>query len=317
MESEISSNIAALPFISIIIPVYNRPEQIVRLLKTLVIQQYLQHKFEIIIVDDGSTDTTVSVAQKFLEENAQQANNVPIAFTIISKSNGGPASARNFGAAAAHGEILAFIDSDCLASPGWLRSLADVFTENTCAGAGATIVNQGSGTWTANYLVHSHFYRHRVKNGVVEYLVTINAAFRKTDFARLNGFHIFDDVWNEDADLSFKLRSSGATLAVTDSSQVFHTGIPATTLALSAELRRYGYGAAVLAKNWPGRSPVKELLRHAGACVLAPYVAAKILRGAPLSEKIGAIPLVVIEHGSFCVGLLQGMFHSSKHPTTK
>ncbi len=317
MDSELSAAETELPFISIIIPVYNRSEQIARLLRTLVQQQYARRKFEIIVVDDGSTDATAAVARHCLEDAAKQDTSAVVAYTIITKTNGGPASARNCGAAAAQGEILAFIDSDCLASPEWLRSLADVFAQHTCAGVGAAIINQGVGTWTANYLVHSNFYRHRVKNGVVEYLITINAAFRKIDFERIHGFHEFADVWNEDADLSFKIRSSGASLAVTDSSQVIHTGVPSTVSALAAELRRYGYGAAILAKNWSGRSPVKELIRHAGACVLAPYVAAKLLPGAPLAEKIGSIPLIIVEHASFCVGLLQGMFHSSRHTGAK
>lgn len=97
------------PFVSVIVPVYNDCEHIELLLKSLLCQDYPKDLLEIIVIDNNSTDTSKEIVQKFpvtlLEENDIQSSY----------------AARNRGIRHAKGQILVFIDSDCVADSQWLR----------------------------------------------------------------------------------------------------------------------------------------------------------------------------------------------------
>ncbi len=97
-----------MPKVSVIIPTYNRADFIKDAVESVLCQTYKD--FEIIIVDDGSTDSTKDVLQKFHNK-----------ITYIYKSNGGAASARNVGINHAQGEYIAFLDSDDLWLPERLK----------------------------------------------------------------------------------------------------------------------------------------------------------------------------------------------------
>lgn len=86
-------------YVSVIIPSFNRAGTIARAIDSVLAQTYTD--LEVIVVDDGSTDSTGAVLQRYAGR-----------ITVLSQSNAGPSAARNRGAAAAHGEILAFLDSD-------------------------------------------------------------------------------------------------------------------------------------------------------------------------------------------------------------
>jgi glycosyltransferase involved in cell wall biosynthesis len=90
--------------VSIVIPVYNAASTIIRALDSIKNQTY--NDFEIIIVNDGSTDDSIDVIEKYRIGNPQ------FKMTIISKQNGGVSSARNEGLKIAKGEYLAFLDAD-------------------------------------------------------------------------------------------------------------------------------------------------------------------------------------------------------------
>lgn len=86
---------------SIIIPIYNVEKYIDRCLKSVINQSY--KNFEVILIDDGSTDKSISIANKYLLDER---------FTIYHKKNGGQSSARNYGINKANGEYIIFLDSD-------------------------------------------------------------------------------------------------------------------------------------------------------------------------------------------------------------
>ena len=104
-----------LPSITIIIPVKNRAEDTRACLDSLQALDYPKEKLEIIVVDGGSTDDTRTIIESF-----------PVKGIYLNGTKG-PSECRNHGAAEANGELLAFIDSDCLASPAWLKELVPYF----------------------------------------------------------------------------------------------------------------------------------------------------------------------------------------------
>lgn len=98
--------------VSAIMPAYNSSAYIAEAIRSVLDQDY--NNLELIVVDDGSSDDTTALARSFGER-----------VTVIQQSNKGPAAARNRGAQEARGELLAFIDSDDVWSPGKVRAQVD------------------------------------------------------------------------------------------------------------------------------------------------------------------------------------------------
>lgn len=107
------------PKYSIIIPVYNRPDEIDELLKSLTQQSY--KNFEVLIIEDGS-----SVAC----EKVVAAYNANLTIRYFEKPNSGPGPSRNFGFERAHGEYFVVFDSDCILPPGYFQSVDTALTEH-------------------------------------------------------------------------------------------------------------------------------------------------------------------------------------------
>src|ERR1700682_1849486 len=95
------------PFISVVIPVYNAAPFLAETLASVFVQNY--HPLEVILVDDGSTDRSLAVAEAWISP-----------LRIRHQANAGPAAARNRGIEMAQGEYLAFIDADDRLPQGWL-----------------------------------------------------------------------------------------------------------------------------------------------------------------------------------------------------
>jgi glycosyltransferase involved in cell wall biosynthesis len=118
-------------FCSVIIPVYNDCERIGLCLDGLLKQTYTRHQFEIITVDNGSTDKTLSVIQQYRDKYP-----VLIRCAVQDQIQGSYAT-RNKGIEEAKGEILAFTDSDCIPDPYWLEmGVKAVKKEDVSCGAG-------------------------------------------------------------------------------------------------------------------------------------------------------------------------------------
>lgn len=93
------------PYFSIVIPSYNASEVVVRCLESVIAQEY--KSFEVIVVDDGSTDASVDIVLHWINSRNQHD-----CMTLLTKKNGGPASARNYGIERSTGTYVAFLDVD-------------------------------------------------------------------------------------------------------------------------------------------------------------------------------------------------------------
>jgi glycosyltransferase involved in cell wall biosynthesis len=292
-----------LPFVSVVIPAYNAAGTVRACLAPLLQQTYPRDRYEIILVDDGSSDGLADAARAFV-------GTWPGSFSIIRKANGGPASARNAGMHASHADIVAFTDADCAAAPDWVEQLVSTLTRTVAAGVGGPIVNVSPPGWVARYLESGRFFRHRTRRGEVDYLLTANVAFRRAALLEVGGFAEEDGAWCEDADLSFRLKQDGYCLLLTNRGVVTHFGTPASVRGLVKDLYRYGRGNYVLSRRWTnGRTPAVELVRHAAAFELAPWLALARARRVGLWWALSFWPLIMVEHGAFIAGLLGGMAH--------
>jgi len=128
-----------LPSVSIIIPAHNEAKHIAKCLESL--QELDYPCFEIILVDDGSTDGTSVIASEFQSKFSNL-------FIIRSEKKHGSAYARNQGAKQARFEILAFLDADCVADRNWLKFLVSKMVETgTCASGSIKPANLGISRW--------------------------------------------------------------------------------------------------------------------------------------------------------------------------
>src|SRR5947209_322309 len=117
---------ASWPGVSIIIPSYNRAVQLQRCLRSLGELDYPPHCLEILVVDDASTDETPALLARETQEFESKGRVIRVIRHTVRQ---GVAISRNTGAEAARHSLLAYIDSDCVASPGWLAELVPAFQD--------------------------------------------------------------------------------------------------------------------------------------------------------------------------------------------
>lgn len=128
--------------ISVVIPLYNKAQSIRKTLDSVLAQTYKD--FEIVVVDDGSTDGSANVAFATLREFSGRPTGYGLEFSVIRKENGGVSSARNAGILAAKGEYVAFLDGDDLWHSEYLETLHQLIEDYPDAalyGIGCTTIN--------------------------------------------------------------------------------------------------------------------------------------------------------------------------------
>jgi glycosyltransferase involved in cell wall biosynthesis len=181
---------------SVIIPTFNRWESLQGTLLSLFRQEFDKSSFEIIVVDDGSSDETDSETKKIMEREPN--------LRYFRQTNSGPAKARNLGLSQAKGSIVAFIDSDALADKKWLANAKIYFDrQDVFALEGKIITPAGS-----KIGLFSHYFENP-RGGLYQ---TCNMFFRKDVLLSVGGFderfkkeHFF----REDSDLIFSLAEKG------------------------------------------------------------------------------------------------------------
>ncbi|MEA4840602.1 MAG: glycosyltransferase [Bacteroidales bacterium] len=191
------------PKVSVIVPAYNEELTVTRTIENLLKSDY--PLLDIVFVDDGSKDQTFA--------------NVKAAFSnidnvqILTKPNGGKASALNFGIASASGEILVCIDADTLLLPDAISKMVPFFVDEE-VGAVAGNVQVGNAVnfltnWQKMEYITSQNFERRALDEVNAILVVPGAigAFRKTAIDRIKGFTI--DTLAEDCDLTVRLHRAG------------------------------------------------------------------------------------------------------------
>jgi glycosyltransferase involved in cell wall biosynthesis len=270
------SSADAAPFVSVIIPIYNDADRLVGCLEALAAQTYPRSRFEVIVVDNGSTDHIQSVAARFPWVR------------LLSESKPGSYAARNTGLASAVGEIVAFTDADCLPAPTWLASGVQVLSSSKGVGlvGGAirvTFESPNRPTLSELYDRIFDFDQERfLKRG--KFACTANV-FSYTNLARQVG--AFDGGMRSvgDRDWGNRVAAAGYELAFAKDAIVAHPARPTVRELLHKRLRVAG-GHHVRAKKrtWPLLRFLHALMRQV---VWNPFSGA-----ARIWEKIGDVPVV-------------------------
>ncbi|HSJ15407.1 MAG TPA: glycosyltransferase [Longimicrobiales bacterium] len=124
------------PDLSVVVPTFNRPERLSRCLEGLSRQTTGRDAFEVIVVDDGGAASLEDVIARFGDT---------LQVRLLRQPNAGPAAARNAGASAARGRVLAFTDDDCVPGPGWLEHMRSAWRLHPTGLIGGTTVNALAG----------------------------------------------------------------------------------------------------------------------------------------------------------------------------
>lgn len=230
--------------VSVIIPSYNRADRVPSLLTALLQQEY-DGEFEVVVVDDGSCDETPAVLQEWTSRH-------PKRIRYLRQHNSGPAAARNRGAVEARGELLAFIDDDCLPERSWLRRLEEALRNSGTAAVAGAVINPED-NWIGRYINRESVIDHVVTpEGAVTALVTGNAAVRADLFRKLGGFdEAIRVAGGEDTEFGFRLRATGHRIAHVPEARVRHE----SRVDLAGYLRmiyRHGRGRRRLGERFPG-----------------------------------------------------------------
>jgi GT2 family glycosyltransferase len=205
--------VSAAPSISVIVPTHDRPEALRRCLAALAEQR--ERDFEVIVVDDGGAAPAGPVAAGF-------AGRMPV--VALHQQRTGPAGARNRGAAAARGWLLAFTDDDCRPDPDWLLRLRERCAARPGAGAGGTTVNELRGApWAelAQLITDLGYATFNRDPDDARFFPSNNLALPAAGFHALGGFDPSFRT-SEDRDLCDRWTESGRRLLTAPDAVVRH-----------------------------------------------------------------------------------------------
>lgn len=201
---------------SVIVPVYNRPDEVDELLQSLIKQTYTD--FEVVVVEDGSAVPCKDVVDKY-------AASMDIRY--YSKPNSGPGQSRNYGAERSHGEYLIILDSDCILPPGYFMAIEEELrNEPADAFGGPDRAHESfSDTQKAiNYSMTSFFTTGGIRGGKKKmdkfYPRSFNMGIRADVYKALGGFS--DMRFGEDIDFSIRIFKGGYSCRLFPEAWVWH-----------------------------------------------------------------------------------------------
>lgn len=203
---------------SVIIPVYNGQATVLRSLDGLSQQTIPLTRFEVIVVDDGSTDGTRAVVEEWIVGHGLAH------WQVVSQTNGGPAAARNHGARLAAAPLLLFTDADCTPQPHWVEALLAAFDAADVMGAKGTYLTDQTDL-TPRFVQAEYEDRYDRMRGSerIDFVDTYSAAYRRDIFLENGGFAtVFTTASVEDQEFSFRLAAKGYRLVFVPEAQVKH-----------------------------------------------------------------------------------------------
>jgi len=271
-----------VPFVSVIVCSYNGGRTLATCLDSLGKLNYSD--YEIILVDDGSTDDTRDIAEQFPHVR------------YVYQENHGLSHARNTGAAAAKGEIFAYTDSDCMADVDWLYYLIGTLLSGDYAGVGGPNVTPPAQNWIQACVAAapggpSHVL---LTDIIAEHIPGCNMAFYRWAFENIGGFDAEYHKAGDDVDFCWRLQQAGCVIAFSPTAIVWHH----RRFTLRAFLKQQdGYGEA------------ESLLRFKHLIFFGPTGTAKWrgqIYGTPRFSWFMNRP--VIYHGIFGEGFFQSIY---------
>ena len=225
------------PRISVVVCSYNGSGTIEETLIHLAKVDYPD--YEVIVIDDGSTDATPEIAKRY-------------DVRLVSTPNQGLSAARNLGMELSTGEIVAYTDDDAYPDPDWLKYLAAAFARSDHAAMGGPNIGPPQDGDTAECIANSpggplHVL---IDDELAEHIPGCNMAYRREKLMSVGGFDPQFRVAGDDVDVCWKLQAQGDTLGFCAAAMVWHHRRPSISRYLKQQ-RGYAKAEALLAAKWP------------------------------------------------------------------
>lgn len=274
--------LARTPPVSVVVCSYNGARTLEACLTSLLQVDYPD--FEVILVDDGSTDHTEQIAREFP------------AVRYLKQENLGLSAARNAGLRAARGEIIAYTDSDCMADKDWLYYLVGTLGEGGFAAVGGPNVSPPAQNWVQACVAASPGQPSHVliDDSEAEHIPGCNMAFHRWALELVGGFDHEYRKAGDDVDLCWRLMQQGHRIGFSPSAIVWHH-------------RRFNVRAYL--KQQEGYGEAEALLRFKHLVYFGPTGSARwrgrVYGGANFSS---VVQRPIIYHGVFGMGLFQCVY---------
>ena len=228
------------PRVSVVVCAYNAERTMEACLASLEHLNYPD--YEVVVVNDGSKDRTLEISERFGY------------CRIISQPNMGLSVARNVGAEAATGEIVAYTDSDCVADPDWLIYLVAKMEDSELVACGGPNFPPPEGSLVPAAVAVSPGGPTHVllSDDVAEHIAGCNMAFRRDVLLRLGGFDPVYRAAGDDVDICWRLQDAGHTIGFSPVAVVWHFRRN-TVQAYIGQQRGYGKAEALVYAKHPAR----------------------------------------------------------------
>lgn len=231
---------AGTPQVSVVVCSYNGSRTLRKCLDSLVWLEYPH--YEIILVDDGSTDGTAEIAAQFPQ------------VVYYHQENQGLSVARNVGARMAQGEIVAYTDDDCVVDEHWLHYLVQAMQDQQVEGIGGPNLTPDFDGWVAKCVAASPGNPSHVMldDRHAEHVPGCNMAFRRSTLLEIGGFDAQFRVAGDDVDICWRLLDAGLSIGYAPGAMVWHHR-RATVKAYLKQQAGYGRSEALVRFKHPGR----------------------------------------------------------------
>jgi glycosyltransferase involved in cell wall biosynthesis len=244
----------ALSF-SVVVCSYNGSRTIRECLEHVMNLKY--PNYEVIVVDDGSTDDTAQIAKEF-------------DVRLIQTENRGLSAARNAGRELARGEIVAYLDDDAYPDPDWLSYYNSAFQRSDHVLIGGPNLSPLHDPAVAQCVACSPGGPNHVllTDTIAEHVPGCNMAFRKSRLVEIGGFDPIFRTAGDDVDVCWRIQEKGWTVGFAPAAVVWHHRRSSIS-AYWKQQRGYGKAEALLQQKWPGRFNPSNHLPWAGRIYVA------------------------------------------------
>jgi len=199
-----------LPKVSVVIPCHNVEKEIANCITALLEQDYPKDKFEIIVVDDGSTDDTLGIVSGY---------DIKV---LRHERRKGRAVAMNTGIEVASGSIIAFTNADCVPEKSWLMKLIAGYTNDRVAGVGGLTTTPAEGDIYLEFMRRLSYMQYNGPENTYSPLSSSNISYRKSILQEVGGFDTDLQFSGEDQDIWLKVKQLGYDVLYTQKAKVYH-----------------------------------------------------------------------------------------------
>jgi len=181
------------PTVSVVVPVFNRARVLPKCIDSLLRSDYPKARWELVCVDNGSTDGSMAVLRSYGER-----------VRVLEEKRRGAAAARNTGVHAATGEVIAFTDSDCVVDPRWITEVVQPLADRTIAAVGGRILAHQPANSVSRFgeIIHDHSIA--INYDKPPYFITMNLALRR-DLLLRSGLFDVRLLRGQDSELAYRI----------------------------------------------------------------------------------------------------------------